>query len=203
MAAQWLPVAWWVWVFWLGGLAVGAESPGKSPPAPVEEYKLKAIFLYKFTTFVEWPAAAFETTNAPFVVGVLGRDPFGPHLQQVAATKSVYGRRMVLQHFDAADKVRDARCHLLFIPKSERENLSRLLTWLKTAPGPKPPILTVSEAADFPRDGLIINLLVEEKTRHLQFQIDRDAAAAAGLKVSSELLDLAKTVYGSATPANP
>ena len=196
-SARWLAEAWVGLALWFYAPVLGVDHAGGPTPGQVEEYKLKAVFLYKFTGFIDWPPAAFDTTNAPFVLGVLGRDPFGPHLQEVTATKLVRGRRLVLQHFEHADQVRAARCHLLFIPKSERENLARLLSWLKSATAPKPPMLTVGEEAESRKEGLIMNLLVEEKTRRLQFQIDRGAAAAAGLQISSELLDLARTVYGA------
>src|SRR2546430_3260611 len=44
--------------------------------APVSEYQLKAVFLFNFAQFVEWPPAALPGDSAPFVIGVLGKDPF-------------------------------------------------------------------------------------------------------------------------------
>ena len=50
-----------------------------SPVRAESEYDVKAAYLYKFTKFVEWPEAAFASAEAPFVIGVIGRDPFaGP-----------------------------------------------------------------------------------------------------------------------------
>ena len=51
--------------------------------APVaSEYQVKAVFLYNFSRFVEWPREAFASENAPFVVGIFGHDPFGRELEE-------------------------------------------------------------------------------------------------------------------------
>src|SRR5687768_11102671 len=47
------------------------------------EYDLKAVFLFNFAQFVEWPARAFPTAEAPFVVGIIGNDPFKGALDDV------------------------------------------------------------------------------------------------------------------------
>src|SRR5256886_14496814 len=54
----------------IGGGLLGAA-------APVSEYQLKAVFLFHFAQFVEWPPAALPGDSAPVVIGVLGKDPFG------------------------------------------------------------------------------------------------------------------------------
>src|SRR2546423_1625449 len=57
--------------------------------APVSEYQLKAVFLFNFAQFVEWPPAALPRENAPFVIGVLGKDPFGAELDEVVRGETV------------------------------------------------------------------------------------------------------------------
>ena len=41
------------------------------------EYDVKAAYLFKFTKFVEWPSSAFGGPDAPFIIGIVGRDQFG------------------------------------------------------------------------------------------------------------------------------
>src|SRR4051812_23846492 len=60
------------------------------------EYDLKAVLLYNFTQFVDWPATAFATPEAPLVIGILGRDPFGPVLDELVAQENVGHRRIVV-----------------------------------------------------------------------------------------------------------
>ena len=41
------------------------------------EYTLKAVYLYSFGRYIEWPKNAFDSASAPFVIGILGEDSFG------------------------------------------------------------------------------------------------------------------------------
>src|SRR5260370_17228193 len=61
-------------------LSRGTASPAPTPTSP--EYQLKAVFLFNFAQFVEWPPTAFPEAKAPLVIGVLGEDPFAPYLAQ-------------------------------------------------------------------------------------------------------------------------
>jgi hypothetical protein len=60
------------------------------------EYELKAAFLYKFASFVEWPDAV---SNGPPCIGVLGDDPFGPALDEAVKGKSYHGRSFEIRRF--------------------------------------------------------------------------------------------------------
>ena len=51
----------------------------------MNEYKIKAVFLYNFAKFVEWPPNVFPDANTPFVIGVLGQDPFGSYLEDTVS----------------------------------------------------------------------------------------------------------------------
>src|SRR5690349_16654023 len=76
------------------------------------EYPLKALFLYNFGGYVEWPAEAFVTAEQPFVIGVLGNAPLDDTLRELAQTKKVAGRRIVVEQFPSVDSVR--ACQILF-----------------------------------------------------------------------------------------
>ncbi len=62
------------------------------------EYKLKAVYLYKFATYIEWPESTFDNANSPFVIGVLGPNPVGKDLQQIAKVKKVGDRKIEIRH---------------------------------------------------------------------------------------------------------
>src|SRR3989442_8182411 len=65
------------------GGAAGAEG------RMTREYDLKAIFLFQFAHFVNWPASTFPDTLTPITIGVLGNNPFGAGLDEVVAGESV------------------------------------------------------------------------------------------------------------------
>src|SRR5580698_5307341 len=65
------------------------SNSGFGEPTPATEYQVKALFLFNFAKYVEWPAAVFTNATAPITIGVLGTDPFGDSLQHAVAGKTV------------------------------------------------------------------------------------------------------------------
>jgi len=149
------------------------------------EYEVKAALLYNFARFVTWPAGAFSHADSPFVIGVVGDDPFGSALERTLGAKSIGGRPIVIRRWPRA---RDrGACHILFVAASERAAVRRLL-----APLAAEPVLTVSDMPGFAADGGIVGLrLVDSR---ITFEINEDHANAASLSISSRLLSLARLV---------
>jgi hypothetical protein len=59
---------------------------------PVREYQIKAVFLFNFPQFVEWPPEAFPDANSPMIIGVLGEDPFGKILDETVQGEQIASR---------------------------------------------------------------------------------------------------------------
>src|SRR5580658_3799238 len=72
---------------------------------PSREYQVKAAFVYNFALFTEWPDRAFADKDSPFVIAVIGTDPFGQFLQQTLQNKTIAGRPVILRHLDSADQI--------------------------------------------------------------------------------------------------
>lgn len=161
----------------------------EAAPATWSEYDLKAAFLHKFATYVDWPAPAFATTNAPLVIGILGQDPFGDKLENVLAKQRTYGRPLEIRRLEKIEDVLPARCQMLFIASSEKKRLPAIIKSLQGKP-----ILTVGDTAGFGENGVMINLLV--LNRSLGFEINLQTAGEAKLRISSQLVGLAKFVWG-------
>src|SRR5882724_8451605 len=70
------------------------------------EYQLKAVFLYNFAQFTDWPESAFADEKSPIVIGVLGSDPFGPALNDTIRDEKVRGRPLVVEHYRRADDIK-------------------------------------------------------------------------------------------------
>ena len=81
----------------LAVLLVGLLLLAGDASAALSEHRLKAVFLFNFSKFVEWPPSAFAAADAPFVIGVFGRDPFGSDLDDVARGETVNGRQLAGQ----------------------------------------------------------------------------------------------------------
>jgi hypothetical protein len=153
--------------------------------APVSEYQLKAVFLFNFAQFVEWPPAALPRENAPFVIGVLGKDPFGADLDDVVRGETVNRHPLAVARYHNVAEVRD--CQILFIAASERAQLEDILAALRGRS-----ILTVTDAEGPMVRGVMIGLLRQDN--RIRLRIDLQAAKASNLTISSKLLRPAEIV---------
>ena len=153
------------------------------------EYELKAAFLSKLARFTKWPAGTFKDKGTPFVIGILGNDPFGGPLERRALEQTVSGRRVVIRR---GRNVTDMRgCHVIFIAKSERNRVGDLLAGIQNLAGLQgTAILTVGETDQFTRQGGVIGFRMEDN--QVRFDINSGAAERGGLEISSQVLKLIK-----------
>ncbi len=169
----------WIWLFAFG--AARAETPES------REYAVKTAFLYHFAKFVEWPPESFKNEAAPFVLGIIGADPFGPALETLK-DKTVKGRKLVIRKLSRLENLED--CHILFISGSEKGNLRAILGAAKNHN-----TLTVSDIDRFAHQGGMIGLVAVGN--NVNFDINLDTVQQSKLKFSSQLLKLAKIIQGA------
>lgn len=175
LIAALLTVAW--------ALAGPATTPAVARTAPASnlEYAVKANYLVRFAAFVEWPARVFANPQAPVVLCVAGRDPFGATLERAARGQTAYGRPLTLRRPASRDAV--AGCHILYLGVGAET--------LATEAAGQPGLLTVTDAATSPGRGTVHFVVSDARVR---FHIDQQAATRSGLIVSSRLLNLALSV---------
>ena len=147
------------------------------------EYELKAVFLQKITRFVDWGTEA--AVDRPFVVGVLGDDPFGDALEEAFRAGPAHGRSVVVRHFPDADDLEP--CQLLFVGRSEADDLCGILRRIEGEP-----TLTVSDIPDFSALGGIMTLRMADS--RVRLEINPGAQERSGLRINSNLLRLAKEI---------
>ncbi len=161
------------------------------------EYRLKAVYVYNFIKFVTWPQSS-QSSKRAFVVCVVGDNPFGDELQfvQGKAVKDkvvqVDSRRELVHDPDhSLDLLRD--CQMAFISRSERGRLHTILGALHGKP-----ILTVSDIDGFVADNGMIGFSI--RAHQVRININLRETRAAGLSVSSKLLEVANVVNGDSPP---
>jgi YfiR/HmsC-like len=157
----------------------------------LDEYQVKAAFLYNFAKFVEWPPEAFKTPRDPILVCVLGHNPFGNALEEAIRGKSIAGRTFAYRHVLDAESA--SACQILFVGSEESKHFRALLESLKPMG-----ILTVGEAQGFAADGGVINFRLDDGRVH--FEINVDAAEHEQLHISAKLLSLAQIVKSEKLP---
>lgn len=165
----------------LAGLAmcVGLSQPARAGDASLE-YAVKANYLYKFTPFVEWPPAAFETQASPFNLCVAGHDPFGVAMERVVRDRRVGDHPVMVIRLPVVAK--GAACHMLFLGRSRVQTPQQMLAAVAGQP-----ILTVADQGLSAKGAMVQFVIVAGRVR---FEIRADAVQAAGLSLSSKLLAL-------------
>jgi hypothetical protein len=158
---------------------------------PPSEYQVKAVFLFNFAHFVSWPVDTFRRPDAPFVIGILGNDPFGSTLDEVVRGETIDHHPFVVKRFQDARDIED--CNILFIGRAEPARVDEALSALKGRS-----ILTVSDADVSEHRGVMIGLFTENN--RVRLRIDLAAAKAANLTISSNLLRPAEIIGGNAPP---
>ena len=166
----------------LGGLLLTGAGRLHAQESQPSEYQLKAAFLYNFAKFVDWPSEALPQNNSPFIIGILGENPFDDDLKKIVAGKKISDHPISVVKLSTVAEA--TKCHILFISSSEK---SRLMDIFESLHGT--PILTVGETEQFTESGGMVNFIREANKIH--FQINDDAAKVSRLKISSKLLSLA------------
>lgn len=161
--------------FLISKLVLSAQTPTS------REYQLKAVFLFNFTQFVEWPGTSFSSDQAPMVIGILGKDPFGNYLEEIVAGEKINGRLLKVEHYNTIDEV--GTCQVLFINFPDPQKTAQAISELKGRN-----ILTVGEAPDFMQRGGMIRFFT--KKDKINLQVNLDATKTADLVISSKLLRL-------------
>jgi hypothetical protein len=167
-----------------------AALPGAAalaaPPGLARDSAVKAAFLYKFGSFVEWPPGTFRDAGDPFVIGVYGDDAVASELEQLARGRTMEGRPVTVQRLREASEANPV--HLLFAG-GPRE--SRIRDVLAAARGP---VLTVADGPVGGQPGPVLNFTQEEG--RIRFNASLTAAAERHLKLSARLLAVASQVEG-------
>jgi hypothetical protein len=168
------------------GICGTFAGPGASIAGSAEttEFPVKAAFVYNFVKFVQWPPDSFPTTgDSPISICVLGQDPLGDALESLNGL-TAYGRNLSVRRIAGQREV--DRCQVLYLCKSEREAMANILKGVRAG------VLTIGDMKSFSSAGGIINFVIVDN--RVSFEINIAAAEKARLRISSQLLKLAKIV---------
>ncbi len=125
------------------GSGIAALIP--STPSPAQESgslerAIKATYLWKFAPFVEWPASAFKSPDSPFVICILGGNPFGNLLDEAVAGQRILGRPISIRHLSGVSG--NSGCQILFDAGSPEQTIAAGLQAVRGTP-----VLTVTDSA--------------------------------------------------------
>jgi hypothetical protein len=146
------------------------------------EYNVKAVSLYAFGRYVSWPESAFHHAESPFVIGVLGGNPFGDALERIASKKTLNGRPIVVRPLSAVHQATD--CHIVFVTRRVSADLQDEL-FVHVA---GKPVLLVGETPGFAERGGIINFY--QSGSNVRFELNPEKGVESQLSLNAKLLSL-------------
>ena len=143
--------------------------------------QVKAVFIYNFTQFIDWPETAFSSNNAPFGICILGNDPFGMIMDlTVEEEQPPEGRKFSVIRLSDLQHIKD--CQILYISESEENRLEKILQKIGDLP-----ILTVSDIKNFSQNKGMIQFVLKEDGR-IGMIINHKKTLKSKLFVNSNLL---------------
>jgi hypothetical protein len=151
------------------------------------EYQVKAGFLINFAKFVEWPPEVMKDPSVSLTLCIADSDPFHGELDRIVQGKKIGNHALEIMHLSRNQTARS--CLLLFIGFAEKKRIPQILAELASHP-----VLTVGESDGFLQQGGMIGLIVVDE--RVKFEVNLEATTRAGLKVSSRLLVLARSILG-------
>lgn len=174
----------WAMAVMLAVFGLLLHGGARAESEQVLERQVKAAFLYRFTEFITWPEEVSPTPNRPFVIAVIGPDSLADELRQVVFGRAVQNRPVEVRRLSGDSGFTDE--NIIFISDEQRQRLPHVV---RAAPRGA---LIVTESNGALSLGSIINfVLVDGRVR---FEIALDAAERRGLRLSSRLLAVARTV---------
>lgn len=162
-----------------------SESATREDLDKAKEYQVKALFLYNFANFVEWPRDAFVDQSSDLKMCLYGAVPFGEFLDIVNGVK-VRDRTLQVIRTTNYEKIQSG-CHILFVGIDHIAELEQFFKNLNHLF-----VLSIGNTTDFARKGGVVNIL--RTSDQEQFEINLAKAIENGLLISSDLLSLARII---------
>ena len=153
------------------------------------ERQVKAAFLFKFAGYVEWPAGAFASADAPMTIGVYGDEALDRELSTLVAGRKSAGRNVSVIRIKSVDPVPDVR--VLFVARERSDELSAIAEHARGRP-----ILIVAEDEYAMGNGAMINFVLSGG--RVRFDVDLSAVNHGSITLSSRLLAVAQQVLPEA-----
>jgi hypothetical protein len=167
-----------------------------------KQYQIKAALLFNLCKTVTWPDTAFTSAADPYIIGVLGKDPFGDSFIPIEG-KEVKDRKVAIHYFKGFSQLpKNAsggvnlsgydiqalkQCQILFICRSETAFIKDILKQLG-----KLPILTVSEVNQFLEDGGMFKFPLPGEGS--VFGVNLIETDRVGLKLSPKLIRITQKI---------
>lgn len=176
-------------------LCCALASPGAGaaePPAPdrARAAQVKAAFLHKFASFVDWPDGSFPRPDSPLRIGILGDGQVWQDLAQLSRDRSRDGRPVAVTRLAPGESL--AGYHILYLRTPSPARIAELL------PNVPEGVLTVADVDGAHPKGSVMSFFMEDG--RVRFGVSLESAHRQRLRLSSRLLAVARNVQGLLGP---
>lgn len=141
--------------------------------------KIKAIYIFNFANYIEWPK---EYRDETFVIGVIGDTPLMKELERMSSSKKIFNQSIVVKQFESASNI--SKCHILYVPHDCTDPITGVLGSINDYS-----TLLVTDKPGLALQGSAINFVVRQN--RVKFELNEKNAVKHNLKVSNSLEALA------------
>lgn len=160
-----------------------AFTPANQGPKVDTNAKIKAVFIYNFTKYIEWPA---DYQTGDFTIAILGdNQSLYQELSNMSKVKKVANRPFTIKSISNASEI--GKSHIVYIPEGNSALVAKALT---TAKGKS--TLIVTESPGYAQKGATINFMIAGGRQ--KFELNKSTAQQHNLKISSTLESIAVLV---------
>lgn len=147
------------------------------------DQQTKALYIFNFTRFIEWPDETFDEPESPVIIGVIGDPNIYKHVETVVKGGKIGHHPIITQHFISPEQIKN--CHFLYIGLSDPDMVKSILDNKLYGSA-----ITISDEPNFLRWGGAIRFYNEQEK--LRFEINKESSEKSNVKISSKLLNVAK-----------
>lgn len=159
-----------------------------STEQPVTETSVKAAFLYRFLSYVEWPAGAFVSADAPYIIAVIGASNMAEELKRLVAGRTAGARPIEVQQLGVNDSL--SHVHVLYVGDLPSPQYEQVLGGAQ-----QHAILSVTDKKEWRQSRSVIQF--KPLGNRVSFDVALDIAEKSQLKISSRMLSVADQVRRS------
>ena len=150
----------------------------------VDEYTLKAIWIGKFTHFIDWPAYNHDSLEE-FTIATLNTNPFENKLETVYKNYEIWGAPVNIIHLKELND--STNIQILFIPPLNERELEEVIKYSHDKG-----VLLIGETNGYAEAGIHLNFFLADQ--RIRFEINESAMRNSNFFVSYRLLNIAKIV---------
>jgi hypothetical protein len=140
--------------------------------------KFKALFMYNFTKYIEWPAASRQ---GDFIIAVLGNSAMTKELEIIAGKQKVGSQNILVKTYNTIDEINN--CQILYVPTSKSSSIAQIVEKLSGKS-----VLIVTDKEGLASQGACINY-VKDGDR-IKYELNKKNIEKRGMVVNSSLVTL-------------